>query len=216
MSRLLTALGLAVVMAGTTACVTGRREFELLVPTSVAVPAASKGTVSLGPFRDERPFQNKPRDPSVPSINGDVTTASPELLATLIGRQRNSYGMAMGDIALPDGQTIEATVRALLEEALRRRSYSVVAAGQSADALNVRIDEFWAWCKPGFAFVTFEAEVRTTLSGTLAGRPLALSVEGHGINKGQSGSDANWQLAYKRTFDDFLTKLDAALRAAEF
>jgi hypothetical protein len=42
----------------------------------------------------------------------------------------------------------------------------------------------------------------------------ALTIRGYGINKGQVARDANWQLAYQRAFEDFLTKSSAELRNA--
>jgi hypothetical protein len=216
--RPLAALGLAFVLFGATACVTGRREFDLSMPAARSVVVATKGPARVGAVQDARRFENDPDEPSTPSINGDVDAESPEQLAKMIGRQRNTYGMAWGDIALPEGQTVDAKVRGLVEEALRRHSYAVVASGgaDGADALDVRVDEFWAWFRPGFAYVTFRADVRVTVTGTLGGKPCTLSVEGSGLNKGQSGSDANWQLAYMRAFDDFLVNFEEALTANGF
>ena len=41
-----------------------------------------------------------------------------------------------------------------------------------------------------------------------------ITITSQSYNGGQMASDANWQLAYTRAFEDFLKKLDAELAAA--
>lgn len=196
----------------TSGCVTGRRMIALDTPVQTA-PATSKGSVAIGAITDQRRFENKPSSPSTPSIDGDVNSASKDSLKGMIGRQRNGYGAAMGDVALAGGATVESQTRALITEGLKRRGYTA-SEGGGADAVTVNIDEFWGWFSPGFATVSFEARIRTNLSLTAGGQKRDLAVNGYGINKGQVASDANWQLAYARAFEDYLKNLDTALAGA--
>jgi hypothetical protein len=83
-------------------CVTGRRTFELPIAAH-EVPAANKGRVYIGAVTDDRQFENRPSEPSTPSIDGDVTKLSAAQKDQMIGRQRNGFGKAMGDIALAQG-----------------------------------------------------------------------------------------------------------------
>jgi len=69
---LIAVIGAAIVLQ--TGCVVGRRSFELPVPS--------------------------PSDPSMPSIDGDVTKVSVQEKNRMIGRQRNGFGYATGDMAL--------------------------------------------------------------------------------------------------------------------
>ena len=195
-------------------CVTGRRTTPLDIPQPSGLVAPSKPPLGVGPVTDQRRFENKPSDPSTPSINGDVSEVSREQLKVLVGRQRNSFGKAMGDIALPGGQTVESQVQQLVELGFRRRGYAIGSRGQTPDAAVVTINEFWAWTTPGFSSLSFEARVRCTISATVGGKNRSFDVLGYGINKGQVASDANWQLAYKLAFDDFLAKFDTAAAAA--
>jgi len=87
----------------TSGCVVGRRTVSLNVPTAASVGAATKGTVVIKSVADARKFENKPAAPSTPSIDGDVNEISAEQRKTFIGRQRNGFGHAMGDIVLPAG-----------------------------------------------------------------------------------------------------------------
>ncbi len=208
---------LAVVLAASalsTGCVTGRRMIALDTPVQTA-PASSKGAIAIGTVTDQRTFENKPPAPSTPSIDGDVSKASKDSLKTMIGRQRNGYGAAMGDVALASGATVESQTRSLVAEGLKRRGYTA-SDGGGADAIKVDIDEFWGWFSPGFATVSFEARLRTKLTLSQGGQARELVVNGYGINKGQVASDANWQLAYTRAFEDYLKNLDTALAGAGF
>lgn len=194
-------------------CVTGRRNIDLEVPTAQKIVNGSKGTISIGPVVDKRRFENQPDDPSTPSIDGDVGGQSAAQKSKMIGRQRNTWGKAMGDISLAS-QTVESQTRLLVAEAFKRRGYAVTDA-KSNNRADVTIDKFWAWFTPGFWAVDFEANVRADMNISLNGRTSKFSVAGHGKNSGQMASDANWKLAYSRAYEDFLKNLEAILQALE-
>jgi uncharacterized lipoprotein YajG len=197
-------------------CVVGRRSVSLTIPTAPSTGATSKGTVVINKIADTRRFQNKPTDPSMPSIDGDVNSISAEERKMFIGRQRNGFGKAMGDIALPAGQNVENRSFELLKEGFARRGYAVVAQGDGKDTVEVGIDEFWAWFSPGFATISFESRITCKLIVRRGDQTQIITVSGHGLNKGQVASDANWALAYTRSFDDFLKNLDTELAKAGF
>lgn len=193
-------------------CVLGRRTIDPPVP--VAAHPAAKGTVSIATIQDLRVFDNKPSNPSTPSINGDHTTMSAADKCGMVGRQRNGYGAAMGDIALPAGQTVQTKTRQLLAEAFARRGYTL--AEGSGNRAGADIQQFWAWFTPGMWYVQFEAVIQCRLTVTKGGASRTLTVKGQGTNGGQVASDANWNLAYERAFTDFLTNLDTELKRAGF
>ncbi len=214
MKKLLIALTLiTTVGAFQTGCVVGRRTIALSVPTATAA-VENKGTVYLEAVTDDRRFENKPQAPSTPSIDGDVTKLSPTDLAVMIGRQRNGFGKAMGDIALPAGETVQTRMTALFAEALKRRGYSLSQDAASANKATISIKEFWAWFTPGMWSVSFEARISCVLSIPTPQGPKEITITSQSYNGGQVASDANWQLAYTRAFEDFLEKLDAELAAA--
>lgn len=194
-------------------CVTGRRSIDLEVPTVAKIVDGSKGTVSVASVLDKRQFVNKPDDPSTPSIDGDVNSLSAQQKGKMIGRQRNTWGKAMGDIELAS-QNVESQTRLLVTEALKRRGYSVTN-GPAKNRVDVSVDKFWAWFTPGMWAVDFEADVRADMNVSLNGRTSKFTVSGHGKNTGQIASDANWQLAYSRAFEDFLKNLEAILQSMD-
>lgn len=209
--RMLLLAALAAVTLLQTGCVTGRRYVPLTVPDA-ATP--SRGPVRVAAVADDRNFQNKPDDPSIPSIDGDVATMSAELKASMIGRQRNAYGHAMGDIALPKDQSVPVLARLLVEQGLKRHGYELSADTKTPKTVNVSIDKFWAWGTPGFVSVAFEAQLYCKLTVNGGNGPKELVVVGYGKNNGQVASDGNWQKAYDLAFQDFLAQFDKALTDA--
>jgi hypothetical protein len=199
----------------TSGCVVGRRTVGLNVPPA-ATSMGSKGDAYIAEVVDHRTFENQPNDPSTPSIDGDVGALSAEQKSTMIGRQRNGFGKAMGDIALPDGQSVPQQVRGLVEFALKARGYNISSNASAATKLNVSIDQFWAWFTPGMFSVTFEARVYCALTLTKDGKTTQLMVQGYGKNPGQVASDANWREAYDRAYKDFLDKLGIELEKSGF
>lgn len=195
-------------------CVTGQRKLDLQIPSGAKIVDGSKGTVQIVSVVDKRTFENKPSDPSTPSIDGDVKKLGAAQKNKMIGRQRNSWGKAMGDIALIEGQTVESRSRALVTEALKRRGYSVTDS-QSKNRAEVAVDKFWAWFTPGLFAVDFEANIQANLQLSLNGRTSKFTVLGHGKNLGGMASDSNWQEAYNRAFENFLANFEAALLTIE-
>jgi hypothetical protein len=214
MHRAATALPIALLGAliGLTGCVTGTRTITLPAATlAPAPPLPEIGSVEIRSVRDARAFEQKPRDPSTPSVRGKLDDVAPEARARLIGRQRNGYGKALGDIALAEGRTVEDEVRRLLVQGLEGRGIRVDDPGADGLPLDVTIDEFWAWFTPGMWVIRFEARLRTRLELTTTSGLRSVEVTGYGSNRGQVASDANWSLAYRRAFDDYVANLSKAI-----
>jgi len=201
-------------VATTSGCVTGRRSITLEIPPASTVASSSRGSLEVVSVTDNRVFENKPTSPSVPSIDGDVTKVSKDTLKTMIGRQRNGYGKAMGDIELASGETVETQTRRLISDGFSRHGYTVVDSHSADVTVQVSIDKFWAWFSPGFWAVSFESQVGTEMTIMRGSKSEKLTVTGYGKNSGQVAKDANWQLAYARAFEDFLKNFDTALAHA--
>ncbi|RYD66115.1 MAG: hypothetical protein EOP83_05835, partial [Verrucomicrobiaceae bacterium] len=95
---------LAAVMALTqVSCVVGTREVSIDVPQGSR--PGGRGAATITKVSDSRQFQNKPSDPSTPSVDGDVSSMSAAERSRYVGRQRNTYGKGMGDVALGGSAT---------------------------------------------------------------------------------------------------------------
>jgi uncharacterized lipoprotein YajG len=117
---------------------------------------------------------------------------------------------------LPADDSVVERTRRLLEEGFRSRGYRIAHDSSAPNSASAIIDEFWAWFSPGFWSISFEARVYCTIKLTKSDGSSTIVVKGYGINKGQIASDANWQLAYQRAFQDFLSKLDSKLAQAGY
>ncbi len=192
-------------------CVAGTQNVALNTPQYTNDKTAS-GSIFIAEIVDNRVFEDQPKSPSTPSVDGDLASTSPETLATLIGRMRNGYGKAMGSIATEAGRTIQDEVRELLTAALQGRGYSVVNDASAASAtLGVRVDKFWSWFQPGAFTFDVDAEISCNLLYSDAGGQQSFDVSGRGNNTGAGRIGANVALTYERAYSDFLANLDAAM-----
>ena len=203
-------LGLISILLLFNACATSRGEMSLRVPAGAAGPSNGQTAVILA-VSDQREFQEDPRDPSIPSLKkGEKFELDAEGRKRAVARKRNSYGMALGDIMLEGGDTVETLTRDLVASGLRERGYQVLEAGEAAPAgamrLNVGIKEFWAWFSPGFWAVSMEAKLLIQIDAEGPGGRQSFAVPGYGINKAGAATEANWILAYDRAFEDYLEK----------
>lgn len=204
-SRLLGYVLIGLSVALQSACVTGRRTMELPVASTSAAPVVTRGHVYISSVTDDRVFANKPADPSTPSIAGDVTQLSAAEKDRMIGRQRNTFGHAMGDVGLPPGDSMTKRMRVLVEQALARDGYQVSADEHAPNSIAVSVNEFWSWMTPGFWALEFEAKLMCTVSVDNGdGHPHVAIVRGYGLNHGQFAKNANLQEAFQPAFDDFV------------
>lgn len=203
-------LRLFVIASFLSGCVTGTRNIDLRVPEYKNSKSGS-GQIYIDVINDNRLFEARPSRPSTPSVKSDLAKLSKDELSNLIGRQRNGFGRALGDVALPEGESIQQKVRELLTDGLEGRGYTVVDNEDAPTKVTVNIDKFWAWFSPGFAWLTYESEMqcKVDFEGELGAH--SLNVKGYALNRGQVASNANWQLVYQRTFLKFLEHFDSVL-----
>lgn len=193
------------------ACVTGRRTFDLPVTPAVAT-AGNRGVVYIASVTDDRQFEIDPRDPSIPSVHGDAATMSAAQRDRMIGRQRNGYGGAMGDVSLPTGESVTHKVRSLVEAGLMQSGYRISDDPKTAQSIAVSIRDFWGWMTPGFVALTFEAKINCAITASGPGGVHTINVKGYGINHGQFAKDENWLEAFEPAFKDFTSDLTAQLQ----
>ncbi|MCE8034142.1 flagellar biosynthesis protein [Billgrantia tianxiuensis] len=200
----LMAIFLMVFLAG---CATNRSEIALAVPEVSSEQYIGAGQeVLIGEVVDRRIFEEAPREPSTPSLgSGGVSQASDEIKARAIGRKRNSYGKAMGDILLEEGQSVEEVVRSSLTLALQEAGYNVLAepAGPGVDApiIDVYINEFWAWFSPGFWAITLNTRISTDLELREGSAQEVVAI--HAQQSRQVATEAAWVEIVEKALDDY-------------
>jgi uncharacterized lipoprotein YajG len=179
-------------------------------------PSSLKGTVVISSIADNRVFQNKPSDPSMPSIDGDVAEMTQEEQVRMIGRQRGSYGNAVGVTVLPEGDSILIRTRGLIERGFASQGYRASDEPDSTVSAVVAIDQFWAWVTPGMWSIKVEAKVAYTIDLRVGEETKSIIVRGYGT-KGSSTAitSKTWGIVYDLAFDDLLKNLETELKALD-
>lgn len=180
-----------VVLSG---CALNRSEIELSKPVTAASAAPSAKTVVIRSIKDERVFEQSPRNPSTPSLGFEgANQATAELKARAVGRKRNGYGQALGDVVLKDGQTVESVIREHLGAALALAGYQVTSlenAGNSPVIIDVSIRQFWAWLRPSFMTAMLNANIETDLAVSGAAAPISIQVNTY--SRSGLATDSAW------------------------
>ncbi len=126
---------------------------------------------------DERQFMVKPPSADIPSLKNAEEIGDASITSRAIGRKRNGYGMALGDVLLPEGITVSQLVARSVAQGYRQAGYQVVEAAEKngdAQAVTVRITEFWSWFSPGFFSVAANNKARLTLTSAAMTSPIVL------------------------------------------
>ena len=197
-------------------CATSRSEVKLAAPEAgVSVPVTKQRAVVIQSVRDERIFMEKPGDPSTPSLGGEgATAATAATKARAIGRKRNTYGQALGDVLLQEGQTVTGVVRDNLAAAFRQAGYRVApdsaSAGPQPLLVDVRIRKFWSWLQPGFWAITVHSQIETDLQVSGSGTTTTVMVSAR--DPQQFVSDSVWIASVEKALANY--RAEAAGRLA--
>lgn len=203
-----------VVLAG---CATSRSEIVLKPPVQATAASKSSGrTAVIRSVKDERVFEQAPNEPSVPSLGFEgASKATAEIKARAVGRKRNTYGKALGDILLKEGQTVEGVVRENLVAALTQAGYQVTsddASGGTALLIDVHIRWFWAWAQPGFWAIKLNTNISTDLDLSGSSSPTTITV--HAEDSRQVATEGAWMEIIAKALSDYRTQVTA--QAAKF
>lgn len=197
-------------------CATTRSEIKLASPIVVAAsPAPSAGrTAVIRSVKDERVFAESPSDPSTPSLGLEgATNASAEVKARAVGRKRNAYGKALGDLQLESGQTVESVIRDNTSVALKQAGYDVKAnladAGTSPLIIDIHVKEFWAWLRPGFWAITLNSKIATDFD--ISGAMAPVQVSGVAEQKTAMAIDSVWMEVIDTALKDFRAQVASKL-----
>ena len=204
-------LAVVALCAALVGCATSRSEIKVgaaaAAPTTVAVTKSR--AILIRNVTDERVFEQKPSEPNIPSLGFEgAAGATAETKARAIARKRNTFGAALGDILLENGQTVTGVVKASLTTAFGEAGYKVTSnpadAGQSPIVIDVRIKKFWSWFKPGFWALTLSADIATDLEVQTLGAPLIVSV--HAEDSRQIATDSAWVEVIDKALKEFRTQ----------
>lgn len=175
-------LGLIAAVLLLEGCATSRSEIRLGGPPAAAAraPDANAPTVLIRTVKDERVFEQAPDEPSTPSLGFEgAANATADAKARAIGRKRNTFGKALGDVLLQEGQTVAGVVRENLAAAFVDAGFKLrdeKSAEPPALTVDVHVRKFWSWIQPGFWAITVHAEIATDLDLSTAASPTPVTV----------------------------------------
>ncbi|MBC3949557.1 flagellar biosynthesis protein [Pseudomonas folii] len=154
-------------------CVSSRSVIDVQTPQS---PNGTGQKVTITAI-DERRFETAPKQADTPSLKHAEEISDKKITERAIGRKRNSYGMAMGDVLLPEGKTVSQLIAKSVAEGYRKAGYQVVEAAEKngeTQAVTVHITEFWSWFSPGAFSIAVNNKARLNITSTGQPSPISL------------------------------------------
>lgn len=204
--------GLLLVALG--GCAVGRSEIDLDVLP--AQPTQAKQLATIIEVRDRRIFLLNPRDHSRPSLATETELRDEDLVARTVGRTRNSYGMRIGDVVLPEGQTVSDLAREAVTTALSERGYVVVdSLAPGVIPVSVDIAQFWAWFVPGLFEITLEFDSRLLIYGTGVLDYSPTVVRGRSSTKSGIARKDTWREVIQDGLDNLVLAIKDEIETAE-
>ena len=119
-----------------------------------AVAQPSEGpVVKIVSVDDQRVFAVAPQTPDIPSLK-DNNITDKAITARAIGRKRSGWGGAVGDVLLPEGDSVSAHIATALTNGFRQAGYRVLSSGDAgydqATPVKAVIKQYWSWLEVGF------------------------------------------------------------------
>lgn len=146
---------------------------------------------------DARQFMEKPPTPNIPSLGqGGVSKHSTELRSRAIGRKRNGYGKALGDVFLEDNNSVQNLVINTLTNVLNNYGYEIhdINSTYPPDTIfiDITVNKFWSWIDIGFWSIGIEAEIDTDVSITYNDNK-TISISARTSNRVMAATDSAWK-----------------------
>ncbi len=195
-------------------CATNRGEIELNIPETIEIPIKNGEQVFIKSVVDNRIFEEKPEKPNIPSLSPSKER-NKDIEKRAVARKRNTYGKALGDILLKEGQTVESVIHESLKQGFLENGFDVLEnAEQSSPStyiVDAKINKFWSWTNPGFWSISISTEINTDiqLKKLTEERTETISVE---FSKNfQTGAGSNWIKVMQEALNEFIAKVKKQL-----
>ena len=140
---------------------------------------------------------DKPPTPDIPSLGqGGVLKHSTELRSRAIGRKRNGYGKALGDVFLEEDNSVQNLVINTLTNVLNKYGYKIYDINlfypPDTTFIDITINEFWSWIDIGFWSIGIEAKIDTYVSITYEDNK-TISISARTSNRVMAATDSAWK-----------------------
>lgn len=207
-------IGMVALLAG---CATSRSVVDVSPsigePASATVPQNGKA-VYINSVNDKRAFQESPSTPDIPSMD-PAKPHTDAIKPRAIGRKRNTFGKALGDILLKEGDSIDALTAQAIRQAFIDKGYKVLDKSDqvtpSTYIVNADVDKFWTWMNPGFWALTISADISTDLSIKNGEDTQKLTVQVKSADHFQTGMDSNYIQVISAALKQYIQELKLKL-----
>lgn len=197
-------------------CATSRSVLDI-PPTKAEKAAPANGKeVYINTTVDKRLFEANPSSPNIPSLDPSED-ANDQIKARSIARKRNTFGKALGDILLKDGQTVQSLTAESMRQAFTEKGYKVIDSREKATSetyiVDADIGKFWSWMNPGFAALTLSTEIDTEVrikSPIAAEEKLRVAVKAS--DNYQTGMESNWIEVVSKALRAYIDELKSKLK----
>lgn len=208
-------LGLLFLCLALGGCATSRSALDISVPASNNVAPQNGKTVFINTATDKRVFEVAPSSPEIPSLDPSEAQ-SDQIKLRAVGRKRNGFGKALGDILLKDGQTVETMTSASIARAFADRGYRVIASKGEVTSdtfiVDANIEKFWAWMNPGFMAITLSTQIATDLTIKSADGSDVKKVSVKASDSYQMGTESNWIEIINKALGLYLDDLKSKIK----
>lgn len=198
------------------ACAVGRSTLDIQSPQAVN-PTDSRALAKVTEVRDLRHFTTESPDPSRHTLGSADDIRNPAVTGRAVGRKRNGFGAALGDLALPAGMSVPGIVKAAATAALQQRGYRVVEEGSPdaarAFSLAVDVEQFWAWVNLGFWEGTMTHASKVVLKSNDLVQASPTVVDARYAMGVQVGTESNWSLVINNGVSDLVQQIEARIKA---
>jgi hypothetical protein len=179
-------------------CATSRSIVDIpqAAATTAETAAPSNGKqVYIHAVSDKREFQVAPRSPDIPSMDASEEQ-SESLQHRAVARKRNTYGMALGDILLKEGDSVQMLIASSIRQAYVDKGYKVLDKPEQVTPdtyiVDADINKFWTWMNPGMWALTISSEISTDVSVKSGAQTTKSTVQVKAADQFQTGRDGNF------------------------
>lgn len=215
-SHLVRALALPTVLAlALSACALGRSVINVTPPVGAATDG--KAFAKIMEVRDIRTFEARPSDAGTPSLQNASEINDKSITSRAVARKRGGFGLALGDVVLPEGQTVSGLVRGAAQKALQEKGYTVVDETSprytTALPLSIDIAEFWSWFSPGAFSVRIDFKATLNMTGDSIVGPSDPPVTSHVSYETVAVFESTWTDLIQRGISDLSEKMKERIKS---
>lgn len=208
--KLVSSLLIAIVATG---CATSRSNLDVQIPKTQNAQSNGK-QVFINSVADKRAFQVNPPNPDIPSLDPSEDQ-NEQIKLRAIGRKRNGFGKALGDMLLKEGETVQSLTNQSIQQAFTEKGYTVLSSKDQVTKdtyiVDANIQKFWAWMNPGFWQITLSSEIATDLAIKAPKGATSQQISVKAADGYQVATEANWTEIIQKSIQLYINDLKSKL-----